>query len=127
MFKAFPLGVIVALGIAFWMLAQSGCSAAPPPRHAPLTDGYGHPRSLVTDPAPMLALRSTPAERAAAGTPWYASRHDRPVAVAAGYASPRFERTVTRTRDRQDIHTGRVRDNIDVDTYSITVRESVSN
>ncbi|MEO0586186.1 MAG: hypothetical protein AAF078_00965 [Planctomycetota bacterium] len=125
MFKAFPFGVIVALGIAFWMLAQSGCTTAP--THAPLTDGYGHPRSLVTDPAPMVALRPTPAERAAAGTPWYASRQDRPVAVAAGYVSPRFERTVTVTRDRQDIYNGRVRDNVDVDTYSTTVRESVTN
>ena len=42
MFKAFPFGVIVALGIAFWMLAQSGCTTAPP--HAPQTDCYGHPR-----------------------------------------------------------------------------------
>ncbi|MFN3168715.1 MAG: hypothetical protein ACE37H_16780 [Phycisphaeraceae bacterium] len=55
---------------------------------------------------------------------WYAGRNDVGPSVTAGYATQRYERSVTYTRDRQYTSGGRVFDNFHQTTYRRSVREA---
>ena len=86
----------------------------------PMYDDYGHARSLVL---------STPAVRSTQQTrhqhePWYAGRRDVGPFVTAGTISPRYERSVTYSTDRQYISNGRVYDHYQETTHRQTYRDS---
>lgn len=86
----------------------------------PMFDDYGHARSLAL---------TTPAVRAAHPNrhhqdPWYAGRRDVGPSVTAGYVSPRYERSITYTNDRQYTYNGRVYDRYQETTRRRTYQES---
>jgi hypothetical protein len=86
----------------------------------PLYDEFGHARSLtLTTPVVRTAM---PAQRTY--EPWYAGRRDIGPFVTAGSVSPRYEQSVTTTRDSQYIFNGRVYDRYRETTYRRTYSES---
>jgi len=124
--QSFVFGLILAAA-AFWSLtALFGCAASPPiDRQASLSPA-GERRSLATDAPSLVSLRPTPAEQAAYGTPWYASRHDRPAAYVTGTESATIQRSVTITSDRLSTFNGRVFDDVDIRRRTISIQEQVT-
>lgn len=117
---------LVALGLLS-LLLLTGCHGQPQARpglttldRAPLHDHGRHAGSLV-----MASdwQRETGA-MASGNYAWYAGRNDLVPSVFAGYATARYERSVTYTRDRQYTSGGRVYDHYHQTTYRRSVRES---
>lgn len=88
---------------------------------APLHDRQQHAASLVM-PSDWQRTANADSTNLYA---WYAGRNDIGPSVSAGYATARYERTVTYTRDRQTISGGRVYDHFHQSTYRRSIRESV--
>ncbi|MEM6258125.1 MAG: hypothetical protein AAGI37_07410 [Planctomycetota bacterium] len=86
----------------------------------PLSDRFGHARSLVLTTAAVRNARHI--DRSVA--PWYAGRRDFSPFVTAGTLSLREEQSVTFTRDRQSTINGRVFDRYDETTLRRTFRNS---
>ncbi len=103
----------IALAGAFSMLP--GCAAPSPDRSAmdvaPLYNLHtGEARSLVSD-SPAVRAYSQSTTLQDAYTPWYYDRNDHRLAVRAGFRSPIFQSSFTRTHD--SLHSsshGRVHD-----------------
>lgn len=107
-------------------MAVLGCKPATPidaVDRGPQLDSQGVRRSLVLDSPyqQYLTSRQGVFEEYA----WYADRNDRLPAVAAGYALPSVQSSVTITRDRQYQSSGRVHDHFSSTTYRSEVRRGI--
>ncbi|MEM1210150.1 MAG: hypothetical protein AAGI54_12870 [Planctomycetota bacterium] len=125
--QSFVFGIIIAAALFLTLTLAFGCSSPPPKAELPLLTASGNHRSLATDGPAMAALWRTPAQRQAAGEPWYASRADSTAAVVVGTRSPRLERSVTLTYDQLRTNNGRVNDNLNIRRRSVTVQEVLTN
>ena len=114
------LSLIAALSISALLLV--GCQTRPGYTQrdvAPLHDDFGHARSLAIT-QPVIRTAQQPQHDA----PWYYGRRDIGPFVTAGSVSPRYEESVTYTRDSQYIYGGRVYDRYNETTYRRTYRNS---
>ncbi|MFA9477977.1 hypothetical protein ACERK3_06655 [Phycisphaerales bacterium AB-hyl4] len=122
-FSRGPWSALSLLALALTLL--SGCHTGP---HVdarnlqPLVDTEGHPRSLAfASPQQRQALADA---NFAPGEPWFATRNDHYPSVDAGYHDTTYERSYTRTVDRQRVIRGRVFDAYRETTHRERVRES---
>ncbi len=79
----------------------TGCKSQPR-SHAP-AEGHVYPGRSIALGAPQSPYR--------VDEPWYASRNDTRLTVAAGVESPTVQQSATRTYDRTYSHGGQVHDN----------------
>lgn len=114
---------LIALAL-LTVLVLGGCHSRPSQHafsYAPHRDDQGRAGSLVM---PSDTLRRVTGDAPPAYLAWYAGRNDIVPSVTAGYASTRYEQSVTYTRDRQTISGGRVYDHYNQTTYRRTFSES---